>query len=241
MNELIKINDDNTINGRELYEFLQVETPYHKWFPRMCEYGFTEGVDFNTDKNVRVQNEGGRQVSREVIDHTMTISMAKEISMLQRNERGKQARLYFIEVENRWNSPEHIMARALKIANKELDSLRAANAEMKPKALFADSVSTSHTEILVGELAKLIKQNGVDMGEKRLFAWLRENGYLVKRKGTDWNMPSQYSLERGLFRIKETTVNHSDGHTTITKTPKVTGKGQIYFINKFLGGNGTED
>jgi anti-repressor protein len=86
----------------------------------------------------------------------------------------------------------------------------------------------------VGELAKIIKQNGVDMGEKRLFAWLREHGYLISRKGNDWNMPTQYSMERGLFRIKETTVNHSDGHTTVNKTPKVTGKGQIYFVNKFL-------
>lgn len=105
----------------------------------------------------------------------------------------------------------------------------------KPMMLFASSVSTSKAEILVGELAKIIKQNGVDMGEKRLFAWLREHGYLINRKGTDWNMPTQYSMERGLFRIKETTVNHSDGHTTVSKTPKITGKGQIYFVNKFLG------
>lgn len=105
----------------------------------------------------------------------------------------------------------------------------------KPMVLFANSVSASKSEILVGELAKIIKQNGVDMGEKRLFAWLREHGYLISRKGNDWNMPTQYSMERGLFRIKETTVNHSDGHTTVNKTPKVTGKGQIYFINKFLG------
>ena len=105
----------------------------------------------------------------------------------------------------------------------------------KPMVLFASSVSTSKAEILVGELAKILKQNGVDMGEKRLFAWLREHGYLINRKGTDWNMPTQYSMERGLFRIKETTVNHSDGHTTVNKTPKVTGKGQIYFVNKFLG------
>jgi anti-repressor protein len=105
----------------------------------------------------------------------------------------------------------------------------------KPMVLFANSVSASKSEILVGELAKIIKQNGVDMGEKRLFAWLREHGYLISRKGNDWNMPTQYSMERGLFRIKETTVNHSDGHTTVNKTPKVTGKGQIYFVNKFLG------
>lgn len=105
----------------------------------------------------------------------------------------------------------------------------------KPMVLFANSVSASKSEILVGELAKIIKQNGVDMGEKRLFTWLRGHGYLINRKGTDWNMPTQYSMERGLFRIKETTVNHSDGHTTVNKTPKVTGKGQIYFVNKFLG------
>jgi anti-repressor protein len=161
--------------------------------------------------------------------------MAKELAMLQRTEIGSRIRKYLIKVEEDWNSPEKVMARALQIANKELATLRIANEEMKPKALFADSVSTSKSEILVGELAKLIKQNGVDMGEKRLFVWIRENGYLINRKGTDWNMPSQYSMERGLFRIKETTVNHSDGHTTVNKTPKVTGKGQIYFVNKFLG------
>lgn len=107
---------------------------------------------------------------------------------------------------------------------------------MKPKALFADSVSASHTSILVGELAKLIKQNGVDIGSKRLFSWLREKGYLIKRKGTDWNMPTQKAMDLGLFEIKETTISHSDGHISINKTPKVTGKGQVYFVNKFLGG-----
>lgn len=107
---------------------------------------------------------------------------------------------------------------------------------MKPKALFADSVSASHTSILVGELAKLIKQNGVDIGSKRLFSWLREKEYLIKRKGTDWNMPTQKAMDLGLFEIKETTISHSDGHISINKTPKVTGKGQVYFVNKFLGG-----
>lgn len=106
--------------------------------------------------------------------------------------------------------------------------------QQKPKVLFADSVSASNTTILVGELAKILKQNGVDIGQKRLFAWLRENGYLIKRKGTDYNMPTQYSMELELFEIKETSVTHSDGHISINKTPKVTGKGQLYFINKFL-------
>lgn len=106
--------------------------------------------------------------------------------------------------------------------------------EQKPKVLFADAVSASNTTILIGELAKLIKQNGVDMGEKRLFKWLRSNGYLIKRAGTDYNTPTQKSQELGLFTVKETTVNHSDGHITVNKTTKVTGKGQQYFINKFL-------
>lgn len=104
----------------------------------------------------------------------------------------------------------------------------------KPKVLFADAVETSKTTILIGDLAKIIKQNGVDMGQKRLFAWLRENGYLIKRNGADYNMPTQKSMEMKLFEIKETAITHSDGHISVSKTPKVTGKGQQYFINIFL-------
>lgn len=105
----------------------------------------------------------------------------------------------------------------------------------KPLIAFANSVSVARTSILIGELAKLLKQNGIDMGQNRLFAWMREKGYLISRKGTDYNMPTQRSMERGLFEIKESTVSHADGHTSISKTPKITGKGQIYFINLFLG------
>lgn len=107
-------------------------------------------------------------------------------------------------------------------------------AEMKPKALFADAVATSNRSILVGELAKLIRQNGVDIGQNRLFIWLREHGYLIKRKGTDYNMPTQKAVAMGIFQIKETSITHSNGTVTLTKTAKVTGKGQQYFINKFL-------
>lgn len=108
--------------------------------------------------------------------------------------------------------------------------------EQKPKVLFADSVAASHTSILVGDLAKLLHQNGVkNMGQKRLFNWLRENSYLIKRKGSDYNSPTQKAMEMGLFQIKETVVSHADGHTSVNKTTKVTGKGQQYFINKFLG------
>ena len=105
--------------------------------------------------------------------------------------------------------------------------------EMKPKALFADAVTASHTSILVGDLAKILKQNGVDIGAKRLFAWLRENGYLIKRKGTEWNSPTQKSMDLGLFETKEIVIQRPDGGVDVKKTPKVTGKGQVYFVNKF--------
>ncbi len=107
----------------------------------------------------------------------------------------------------------------------------------KPKVLFADAVSASHTSILVGELAKILKQNGVNIGQNRLFSELRERGFLIKRKGSDWNMPTQRSMELGLFEIKETVISHADGHTSINKTVKVTGTGQQYFINLFLQEN----
>lgn len=125
---------------------------------------------------------------------------------------------------------------ALKEEREKNKVLEADNQRMKPKEIFADAVSTSHTSILIGDLAKLLKQNGIETGQKRLFDWLRENGYLIKRKGSDWNMPTQKSMDLGLIEIKESTVNNPDGSVRINKTPKVTGKGQQYFINKFLAG-----
>ena len=126
------------------------------------------------------------------------------------------------------------LCQQLKAEQEKSAVLQKEKDAMQPKALFADSVAASSSTVLVGELAKILRQNGVDMGEKRLFNWMRENGYLIKRKGTDYNMPTQKSMEQGLFRIKETVVSHSDGHTSVTKTTKVTGKGQQYFINLFL-------
>ena len=124
---------------------------------------------------------------------------------------------------------------ALKEERTKRKELELKNAEMHPKAIFADAVAASHSSILVGDLAKIIKQNGVEMGQKRLFAWMRENGYLVKRRGADWNSPTQRSMELGLMEIKETTIQHGDGHITVNKTTKITGKGQQYFVNKLLG------
>jgi len=240
MNEIklfnLQENEDGTVavSGRELHAFLEVETKYKDWFPRMIEFGLVDGVDFNPLKIERVQLEGNRHVTRTITDHVLTIDTAKEISMIQRNEKGKQARQYFIQVEKAWNSPEMIMKRALQIADRKVIDLQEQIALDKPKVIFADAVSASHTSILVGELSKLLRQNGIDIGQNRLFAWLRENGFLIKRKGTDFNMPTQYSMDLALFEIKERTINNADGSIRTTRTPKVTGKGQMYFINKFL-------
>lgn len=232
MNELIPINMNDperiTVSARDLHEFLEVKDPYRNWFPRMCEYGFEEDKDFRT---FLCETSSGRPKH----DAEITIDMAKELCMLQRNEKGKQARQYFIQLEKDWNSPEKVMARALQIANKKMQVLEAKAEEDKPKVLFADSVAASNTSILVGELAKLLRQNGVDIGGTRLFRWMRENGYLIRRSGSDYNMPTQRSMEMGLFTIKETAITHADGTVTVSKTVKVTPKAQIYFVNKFLG------
>ena len=240
MNELIKVNYENdrpTILGRDLHAALEVVTPYDKWFPRMSEYGFTEGEDYSTFLSDRIDGKAGKPRT----DHQLTIDMAKEICMIQRSEKGKQFRQYFIEVEKQWNTPESVMSRALRFANKQLDEIKNANVLLeqkieadKPKVIFADSVSAAKTSILVGDLAKLLKQNGVNIGQNRLFEWLRQNGYLIK-SGSSKNMPTQKAADMGLFEVKVSTVNNPDGSIRETKTTKVTGKGQVYFVNKFVG------
>ncbi len=132
-------------------------------------------------------------------------------------------------------SRSELMAQALIAAHDELEHKDKQIAELTPKGIFADAVSASKQSILVGELAKILKQNGVEIGATRLFQWMRDNGYLIRGNRSDRNMPTQMSVKRGLFEIKETTVVHSDGHTSISKTPKVTGKGQVYFVDLFLG------
>lgn len=181
MDEIIKVCYDNadrpTVLARDLHKMLVVPTPYDKWFDRMRKYGFVENVDFVTvDK--KVYRADGTEMPQTQHDHQITIPMAKELCMIQRTEKGKQMRQYFIAVEERWNSPDAVMA--------------------------------------------------------RLFAWLRDHGYLIKRKGTDYNMPTQRAMEVGLFEVKQTCITHADGHVTVSKTPKVTGKGQIYFVNKIM-------
>ena len=203
----------------------------------MCEYGFTEGKDYSTFLSDRVDGKAGKPRT----EHALTIPMAKEICMIQRSEKGKMFRQYFIEIENRWNTPEAVMARALQMANRKIDEIKNANVlleqkieEDKPKVIFADSVSAAKSSILIGDLAKILKQNGVNIGQNRLFEWFRQNGFLIK-SGSSKNMPTQKAAEMGLFEVKVSTVNNPDGSIRETKTTKVTGKGQVYFVNKFLG------
>lgn len=251
MSELIPINYDTagqlTVSARELHEGLEIKTAFKDWFPRMTEYGFEAGKDFNLLKNERVQIEGNREVKREIIDYQITVDMAKQICMIQRSEKGRQYRQYFLDLEKAWNTPEQVFARALKMADQTIAKLQDTNKFLeqkiesdRPKTIFADAVSTSKTSILIGDLAKLICQNGYQIGQKRLFQWMRDNGYLMK-KGFSYNMPTQRYVEQGLFEVKESNVQNPDGSVRITRTTKVSGKGQVYFVNKFLGRKETLD
>lgn len=234
-NPLINLHEQDdgsvAVSGRELHEFLEIGTRYDIWLTRMTEYGFEENIDYITIAQKRTTAQGNLT---NYVDHILTVDMAKEVSMIQRNEKGKQARQYFLQVEKAWNSPEMIMKRALQIADRKLNDLQVQIATDKPKVLFADAVAASHTSILIGDLAKLLRQNGINIGQNRLFSWMRENGFLIGRKGESWNSPTQYSMDREWFEVKERTHQEPDGSVRITKTTKVTGKGQQYFINKFL-------
>lgn len=236
--QLIKVDytkDQPTVSARELHEGLEISTRFNDWFSRMCEYGFEAEKDFYSK-----MSKTPEQIGRPSTDYEITVDMAKQICMIQRTDKGKEYRQYFIDLEKAWNTPEQVMARALRIANGEIEKLKADNQvliadteRMKPKEIFADAVSASKTSILVGDLAKLLKQNGYETGQKRLFEQLRQEGYLIK-SGSSRNMPTQRAIQMQLFEVKETSITNPDGSIRITKTTKVTGKGQQYFINKYL-------
>ena len=236
MNELINVtindNHEPVVSARQLHQTLDVKKRFSAWFEQNIK-GFVEGYDF-TGVPGGTPVKGGNGNIQYLDDYVLTLDTAKHLAMLSKTEKGQEVRAYFIQVEKDFNSPEKIMARALLMADKKVHQLEAKIEADRPKVLFAEAVSASHTSILVGELAKLLKQNGVDMGSNRLFNWLRAHGYLIKRNWRDWNMPTQKSVEMGLIRVKETSITHADGHITVSKTPLVTGKGQQYFINKFL-------
>lgn len=241
------------VSARELHKKLNVTTRFSKWVDQNFR-DFVEGEDFMSVTGVTLMPNGG---TKPIQGYDITIDMAKELCMMTHSQLGKVYRKYFIEIERRWNDPQEVIKRGyaylqnqnlkLTIENKNLSEqnnlLAADNEKMKPKAIFADAVSVSDTPILVGELAKILKQNGIStlvidgkayaMGPNNLFKWLRANGYLISRKGTDYNTPTQRAMKMGLFKIKEGTHVSGDGSVKITKTTKVTGKGQIYFVNKF--------
>lgn len=254
---MINIKENNgqqLISARELHKKLNVTTRFSKWVDQNFR-DFVEDEDFMSVTGVTLMPNGG---TKPIQDYDITIDMAKQLCMMTHSQLGKVYRRYFIEIERRWNDPQEVIKRGyaylqnqnlkLTIENKDLHKqnnlLAADNEKMKPKAIFADAVSVSETPILIGELAKILKQNGIStlvidgkayaMGPNNLFKWLRANGYLISRKGTDYNTPTQRAMKMGLFKIKEGTHVSGDGSVKITKTTKVTGKGQIYFVNKFI-------
>ena len=241
MNELISITTNEvgepTVLGRDLHEFLGVKTLYKDWFPRMVEYGFTEGKDFNPLKNEQVRFEGNREVTRELIDHLLTIDMAKELAMIQRTDRGKQARQYFIQVEKDYNSPEKIMARALRIAEKELSTLKLENkvqaqqiAELQPKATYYDLILQCPSLLSVTEIAK-----DYGMAAKGLNKILHEQGIQFNQSGV-WFLYSKYQ-DKGYTSTKTQNYNRPDGTQGSRVHTYWTQKGRIflYGVLKDLG------
>ena len=232
MNEILVIHDNENpnfpINGRELHEQLGIQTAYKDWFPRMCEYGFTEGVDFNPLKNEQVRTEGNRQVKREIADHMLTLSMAKEICMIQRSEIGKRIRRYLIEVENAWNTPEQIMSRALRIADETIGKLRgrvlhleARNSQltvekqiMQPKADYFDELVERNTLTGIRETAKQL-----NIKEKAFVGFLIGHKYLYRdKKG---RLMPYADRNNGLFELKESLNEKTQWSGTQTMiTPK---------------------
>ena len=243
MNKLIPINYDGeqpTVSARELHKSLEISKRFSAWFETNSQ-GFIENEDYTSVlTGTEVQNNGGVQI-RELQDYSLSVDMAKHICLMSRTEKGKECRQYLIDLEKAWNTPEQVFARALKMADRTIAKLKDTNKSLaekieadRPKTIFADAVSASHTSILIGDLAKLICQNGYQIGQKRLFQWMRDNGYLMV-SGSSRNMPKQKYVEQGLFEIKESNVQNPDGSVRITRTTKVSGKGQLYFVNKFLG------
>ena len=231
---LIKIyeNDgqEQVVNARELHKVLGNKRQFSDWIKQRIEqYGFIEDIDFTTFSQFCEKPQGGRPTT----EYALTLDTAKEIAMVENNEQGRKIRRYFIEVEKKARNMFEI-PKTLPEALRKAAELAEQLEEQKPKVLFADSVETSKNSVLINELAKILKQNGYEIGQNRLFEKLRNEGYLIKQKGQNWNLPTQKAMNLGLFEVKKTVVNKPDGTPITRPTTKVTGKGQIYFVNKFL-------
>lgn len=231
MNKLIEIqvneNQEQTISGRELHMFLGVDTKYNDWIQRMLQYGFEDGQDFNLLKKEQVQIEGKREVRREIADHIMKLDMAKELCMLTRNEKGKQARHYFLEVERDWNSPEKVMARALVIANKQIDTLKLENtvqrqviAEFKPIKEYVDTILSSEDTVTITQIAA-----DYGLSAKALNKILNEQG-LIRKVGGQWVLYSNH-MQKGYTKSETIDVTRSDGSIKVVMNTKWTQKGRL--------------
>lgn len=230
MNDLItiQVNDsmDQLVSARELHEKLGIIKHFTQWWEsQVNQISLIIETDFLT---LRLESTGGRPST----DYLVSIDIAKHIAMISGGEKAHEIRNYFIKVERAWNSPEQVMNRALEFSKRALAKAHEQIQIMEPKAVFADAVATSNNSILIGELAKLLNQNGINIGQNRLFSYLRDNEYLCKR-GESRNLPTQRAMDMNLFEIKKRTIVNPDGSNRTTATTKVTGKGQIYFINHF--------
>ena len=229
MTELIKVQErdgEQLVSGRELHQFLESSERFSKWWERMVGYGFEENKDYTLYQKVHPQNK------QEIIDYLMKISMAKEISMLQRNEKGKEARMYFIKCEEAWNCDEAIVSRALSIQNKrileykeKIDVLERKIDSDAQRVSFAETIEKSSDCLLVREFSKVIANEGINLGEKKLYKWLREKGFILKNS----TEPTQRAVTMGLFKVAERVVK-AVTKDIVTKTTRITGKGQIYFL-----------
>ena len=244
MRELIRITEQGgkkAVSARELHSFLESKRQFTDWIKERIEkYGFVENQDYQVFHEFVKNPNGGRPLT----EYALTLDCAKELAMVEGNKKGKEARLYFIEKEKEYRQltnqggfqvPQNF-ADALRLAAQQAEEIEQAQKQIeahKPKVLFTDAVVGSKSSCLVGELAKLITQNGYSIGQNRLFGWLRENGYFGTR-GENYNIPNQQYIEQGLFELKKGARSGNDGVMFTTITPKVTGKGQVYFINKFL-------
>lgn len=235
MNELIKIetneNLEPIISGRELHEKLGVNSHYKDWIKRMLAFGFEENRDFIAIAQKRATAQGNETTYN---DHILKLDMAKEICMLQRNEKGKEFRQYFIQIEKDFNSPEKIMARALNIANKILATLNVRVEQLenkieedRPRVSFAETIEKSSDSILIRELSKILANENIHIGQNKLYSLLRQWGYIFKNS----TEPTQRAIEQGLFKINQRLVKSIKGDI-LSRTTMVTGKGQLFLLDK---------
>lgn len=242
MDELIRVSyekEQPTVSGRELHDALGIKTAYKDWFPRMCEYGFVEGKDFNPLKNERVQSEGNRSVTRCVTDHELTIPMAKELCMLQRTEIGRRFRQYFIQIEEAWNTPEMVMARALQLANKSVEQLKQQNISLyariedqeqtirrlQPKARYVDYVLQSPSLVLTTQIAKDYGMSAVALNRK-----LYSMG-IQYRVGTQWVLYARYQ-DKGYTHSRTIVIPKENGTTQTKMQTEWTQKGRLFLYGK---------